>query len=109
MYERYTPDYIYYPLIYSLLFIILCFIVKPMRNIPMTIWRGLGDLLSAVVEIPLLLFQYVVAFLKETLPTLFEHLLKLILALLLFLVRGITWALQALVRILHSLFQKISS
>ena len=62
-------------------------------------------ILNILIGLPLTLLMYIVKILQDSIPTLFEHFLKCITALLLFVVRGVVWFLQQCIKGLHRLFQ----
>lgn len=94
-------------LYYLILFLIICWVIKPLRAIPKTIFNALGDLIKIMVDVLISLVKSIVMFLKDSVPILLDHLFKLIIAFLLFFVRGITWILQLFIKGLYQLFKGI--
>ncbi len=96
-------------LYYLIIFLILCWVIKPLRAIPKTLFNILGDLIKISVDLFLIIIKNLVLFLKSAIPTILEHVFKLIVAILLFLVRGIVWVLQLFIKGLYQLFKGIEN
>lgn len=89
----------------TLLYIIICKMLKPLGVLPKALAEGLEQLLILIYEMIAILVRYMVVFIKSTFPVIFEHLLKLIIALFLLLIRGFTWLINGVVSLLNRLFR----
>ncbi|MET3539067.1 hypothetical protein [Chryseobacterium limigenitum] len=91
--------------ILTLIYLVICKLLKPLGALPKALAEALEQLLIIVFEMIAKLVHYIVVFIKSTVPVIFEHLLKLIIALFLFVVRGFTWLINGIVSLLNRLFR----
>lgn len=89
----------------TLVYLIICKMLKPLGALPKALAEALEQLLIMVYEMLATLIRYTVVFIKSTFPVIFEHLLKLIIALFLFVIRGFTWLINGIVSLLNRLFR----
>lgn len=91
--------------ILTLLYIIICKMLKPLGVLPKALAEGLEQLLILLYELLAMLFKYLVVLIKSTFPVIFEHLLKLIIAVFLLLIKGFAWLIKGVVSLLNRLFR----
>ena len=91
--------------ILTLIYLVICKLLKPLGVLPKALAEALEQLLIMVYEMLATLVHYIVVFIKSTVPVIFEHLLTLIIALFLFLIRGFTWLIKGIVSLLNRLFR----
>ncbi|MCZ8330220.1 MAG: hypothetical protein O9282_02795 [Flavobacterium sp.] len=89
----------------TLLYIIICKMLKPLGVLPKALAEALEGLLILLYEMLATLVKYVMVLIKSTFPVIFEHLLKLIIAFFLLFIKGFTWAINGLVKLLNRLFR----
>ncbi|MPS72491.1 MAG: hypothetical protein E2590_04990 [Chryseobacterium sp.] len=88
-----------------LIYLIICKLLKPLGVLPKALAEALEQLLIMVFEMIAKLVHYIVVFIKSTVPVIFEHLLKLVITLFLFVIRGFTWLINGIVSLLNRLFR----
>lgn len=89
----------------TLLYIIICKMLKPLGVLPKALAEGLEQLLILLYELLAMLVKYLVVLIKSASPPIFEHLLKLIIAVFLLLIKGFTWLIKGVVSLLNRLFK----
>lgn len=89
----------------TLLYIIICKMLKPLGVLPKALAEGLEQLLILLYELLAMLVKYLVVLIKSAFPPIFEHLLKLIIAVFLLLIKGFTWLIKGVVSLLNRLFK----
>lgn len=90
-----------------IMFLAICWMVKPFRPIPGFLLNSVGKLIKIVVDIVISIFQQLILFLQEALPMVINKLLQAVLAILLAIVRAISWLLEKLIQGCYLLFQSM--